>query len=192
MNPFKNHLNFSTIQVHVLWLGKVRKVRLNVWRLSGKLQVHLFKTKALLKTSSRWKVKMLRSTNVKWDPLSTANIKKRHLLFKGRKTRHSLTCCNYVPFQKRLALKTQRQRLASRSSGKCAAFLFCTNIVELGYAPLKQYHCHIDTEAVTSIWVTLIFACDLFFFFVRHVSFPSNSRRKLAATSFNIRTFMSN
>ena len=142
MNPFKNHLNFSTVQVHVLWLGKMRKVRLNVWRLAemGKLQVHLFKTKALLKTSSRWRVKMLRSTKVKWDPLSTANIKKWHLIFKDRKTRHSLTCCNYLPFQKSWAQITQRERLASCSSGKRSAFLFCTNIIELGYTPLKQYH----------------------------------------------------
>ena len=142
MNPFKNHLNFSTIQVHVLWFGKMQKVRLNVWRLSeiGKLQVHLFKTKALLRTCSRWRVKMLRSTKVKWDPLSTANIKKRHLLFKGRKTRQSLTCCNYLPFEKRWALKTQRQRFASRSSSKRSSFLFCTNITEMGYTPLKQYH----------------------------------------------------
>ena len=142
MNPFKNHLNFSTVQVHVLWLGKMRKVRLNVWRLAemGKLQVHLFKTKALLKTSSRWRVKILRATKVKWDPLSTANIKKWHLLFKGRKTRQSLTCCNYLSFQKRWAQKAQRERLASRSSGKRAAFLFCTNVVELGYTPLKQCH----------------------------------------------------
>ena len=60
INPFKSHLKFSTIQVHVLWLGKMRKVCLNFWRLSEKreLQVHFFESKAALKTFSRWKVEM--------------------------------------------------------------------------------------------------------------------------------------
>ena len=146
MKPFKNHLKFSTIQVHFLWLGKMQKVRLNFWPLSeiGKSQLHAFKIKALLKTSSRWRVKMLRSMKLKWDPSFTANIKKWHLLFNGRKTRQSLTMLQLSSLSEKLGPR--------RHNGKDLLVAHLVSVVHLCFAPISQSEPLLPWNSIRSFW----------------------------------------